>query len=110
MKLELTPKPRRVIFAESNDFCDVRSMVELIILPDVFGEKPCAYIHKVYTDKESQNLGFATKLVKRAVRYSVKCGCHKVFLVCDESLLPFYSNCGLKKDEVGMVKLVTTKG
>ena len=84
----------------------MRSVVELIILPDLFGKRPAAYIHKVYTEDSYQGRGIATSLVKEAISYAKEHGCYKVFLVCRGETVSFYRRLGLHEDKVGMVKML----
>lgn len=81
----------------------VRSVVELEIIPDIFGEKPAGYIHKVYTDKDYQNKGIATELILKAIKYAERAGCYKVFLLCQAATVPFYMRLGFKAEQMGMV-------
>ena len=78
------------------------SRVEMFILPDLFGKRPSAYIHKVYTDAAFQGRGLASGLVREAVEYARERGCYKVFLVCQEDVFPFYEMLGFQKGQVEM--------
>jgi len=102
LKLVRAKKPQRFTFTES-DREDVVCCVELIILPDLFGERPAAYIHKVYTDESCQRQGRATGLVNQAIAKARKEGCHKIFTICkDEETAKFYERFGMVKDQLGM--------
>ena len=87
---------RKVFEAEGH------SRVEILILPDLFGGRPAAYIHKVYTDSEHQGKGLASGLVREAIEYAKMKGCYKVFLVCREGIAPFYERFGFQKGQVEM--------
>ena len=97
MKLVSARKPKRRVFSADGD-----SIVEIIILPDIFGMKPAAYIHKVHTDEEHRGKGYATKLVKEAIEYAQREGCYKAFLICHRETVPFYERCGMKESQAGM--------
>jgi len=77
-------------------------MVELIVLPDILGKRPAGYIHKVYTVEQFRNHGYASMLVREALEQAKRDGCYKVFLICHESMVPFYERFGLSKHQVGM--------
>jgi len=101
LKIFMVEAPRRYLFSHEDEDI-VKSVVELIILPDILGRKPAGYIHKVYTDERFRNRGYASKLVKEALMQAKKEGCHKAFLVCDETTVPFYEKLGMKRHQMGM--------
>jgi len=77
---------------------DVKSFVEVFTLPDSLGQRPAAYIHKVATDPEYRGKGYASDLLNEAVRFAKRRGCHKVFLICRDELIPFYQRLGFQED------------
>ena len=91
---------RKILVIKDGD--EILSLVELIIIHDIFGKRPCAYIHKVYTIDREQGKGYASRLVKEAIRYAKNQGCYKVFLICKEDLIPFYNRLRFEKDQVSM--------
>jgi GNAT superfamily N-acetyltransferase len=90
--------PRRKVFRVKG-----KSIVEVVILPDIFGKRPAAYIHKVYTESEHQGKGLATGLLREAIEYARKEDCFKVFLICKDDVIPFYTKLGFKAEQAGMV-------
>ncbi len=90
-------EPKRLLFTRKNS-----SVVELIILPDIFGQKHVGYIHKVFTDTEFRRRGYASELTKEAINRAKKEGCYKVFLLCDEKMVSFYEKIGMSRHQVGM--------
>ncbi len=102
MKIAKGAKGHREVFTYSEGGVP-RSMVELIVMPDLFGKRPVGYIHKVYTDETHKGRGLATSLVRKAVDFAREKGCYKVFLTCREETAPFYEKSGFKKEQVGMV-------
>ncbi len=103
LKVDISEKPRRVTFSETSEG-EIVSLVELIIIPDVFGQRPAGYIHKIYTDEKYQGKGLATKLVNDAIRCAEKSGCHKVFLITTLENVKFYEGLGFEADQCGLVR------
>ena len=107
MKVIAGSEPRRFLFHEDRSnvggSSEPVSVVELIILPDLFGKRPAGYIHKVYTDEGFRNIGYASTLVKKAIEFAKEQGCYKVFLICSKDTVPFYEkNCQMKLNQVEM--------
>jgi GNAT superfamily N-acetyltransferase len=103
LKIVDTPVPQRIVF-EHDEKGEIISLVELIILPDLLGRRPIAYIHKVCTDKQHQHQGLATKLMKQAIEKAEELNCYKLFLVCKRDIAQFYDQLGLRDDgEIRMV-------
>ncbi len=93
------------IFSKKGETGDVLSLVELFILPDIYGGQQCGYIHKVNTNKEHEGKGYASELLKCAKDYAKLMGCHKIFLICHLDVSEFYVKNGFEVDmQVVMVK------
>jgi GNAT superfamily N-acetyltransferase len=102
LKLARAKNPQRFTFTES-DKQGVVCCVELILLPDLFGKRPAAYIHKVYTDERSQGKGKATALINKAIAMARKEGCYKVFTICkNDETAKFYERFGMIRDQLGL--------
>lgn len=103
MKITNTEKtPLRYIFTKQDETRATVSLVELIILPDLFGRNPCGYIHKVYTDELHQGRGHASELMEKAIEKARENGCYKLFLICQPDITPFYEKLGLQAKQVEM--------
>ncbi|MEM4274770.1 MAG: GNAT family N-acetyltransferase [Candidatus Nitrosocaldaceae archaeon] len=101
LDVKYVKEPIRYIFSIS-DNGNIKSVVELIIIYDIFGGRPSAYIHKVYTAEKYQRQGFATKLLNDAINKAKEMNCYKVFLVCDDKLVDFYERLGFFIDQHSM--------
>lgn len=101
LKVKKVPAPRRMLFTK-REGDQIVSLVEMIILPDVQGRRPAAYIHKVETDEEFRGGGHASVLVKEALGAAERMDCYKVFLVCDPGVAGFYSRLGLRQHQISM--------
>jgi GNAT superfamily N-acetyltransferase len=81
---------------------EIIAIVELIIIDDIFGKGPCAYLHHVYTDKTHEKRGIATRLVKRARDIAQNNSCYKIFVICEPELKNFYERAGFKDGRISM--------
>lgn len=102
MKIVPVEPPSRFVFTKKFR-TRVVAMVEMIILPDLFGRRPAAYIHKVYTDVNHQRRGYAAVLVKEAIDSAFSMDCHKAFVVCASGMATFYEKRGMTADQLSMV-------
>ena len=84
----------------------VVAQVILYVLEDVVeNRRPAGYIHQVQTHKDHRRNGYATELVKQALKKAKAMNCYKCFLICDQKLVPLYKGAGmeLQQGEVCMV-------
>ena len=106
MKISYEAEPKRRLFTirhDSNEKNTIESVVELIIIPDIFGKRPAGYIHKVYTDTDFSGRGHASGLVNKAIKTAFEqYDCYKVFLISDEKTAPFYEKLGMCRHQFGM--------
>lgn len=61
-----------------------------------------AHIEDVAINKEFQGLGIGSLLIEHLIKEAKLQGCYKVILDCNKSLIPFYSKCGFKPQDVHM--------
>jgi glucosamine-phosphate N-acetyltransferase len=59
----------------------------------------CGHIEDVSTRKGYEGNGIASAVIKKAIEHAKSCGCYKIILDCDESLLGFYSRFGFAEKE-----------
>jgi GNAT superfamily N-acetyltransferase len=58
--------------------------------------------------EDARHRGIGTILVRHAVARARDLGCRKLTLDCSESLIPFYTQCGLERRGVQMSTLLFT--
>ncbi len=97
LEIHTAKEPEHYIFNIMN-----KSVVEMIVIYDVFGKRPAAYIHKVYTAEEEQNKGYASRLLGMAIDVAKQLNCYKVFVICNEDNKAFYQKNGFKADQISM--------
>jgi glucosamine-phosphate N-acetyltransferase len=79
-------------------------LIEHKIIHD-FGK--VAHIEDVVIHPDYQGKGYGKILVQTLMEKAKKePGCYKVILDCDESKVPFYEKCGMKKKSIGMAHYI----
>lgn len=79
------------------------SSVSVIIIKNLTRHaRPYAVLENVITHPDYRNIGYASKLIQRAVEYAKKAGCYKTFLVTgskDPNTLKFYQDNGFNQND-----------
>lgn len=101
---ELLARPDYHIFIGETDK-QVVSTLTLTVIPNLAHDlRPYAVIENLVTHRDFRNMGYATKLVRKAGRSAKDQGCYKVMLMTGsrkDAERRFYKRCGFRASEKG---------